>query len=145
MSDFIFNVAKGKVRYYLELPAANDSILIVPLEAAGLEADATMKDKANLAAVLAASTNEQVTMGRLTVAPSITQDDTLDQVLLKAANGVWATPTGNDIGALLFCYKPDTASVDSAIIPLSKHDFFADVGVGSITVATVTDGFVRIQ
>lgn len=124
MATITFNIALGKLAYYASLPAANDALVMVPLESSGLETDAVLRDKHDLAAVVAGTTNEQTTVGRKTLASvTATVDDTNDRVALDAADVTWTAPTGNAIGAVVIGYVPDTtAPSDSAVIPLTKHD-----------------------
>lgn len=147
MAAFTFNVAKGKIRAYAELPAANDALLVVPLEAAGLEADAALKDYDDLAALLAGASNEQVTLGRKTVTSiTITVDDVNDWVDIDLPDQVWAASAGNPTGALLFCYDADTTTgTDASVVPLTKHDW-ATVPDGSDIQATIAaNGILRVQ
>ncbi len=125
MADVVFNIALGKVKYYAELPAANDALIVIPLESSGLEADATLKDYDDVAALLAGTTNEQTTAGRKTVTSvSVTVDDTNNRVDIDIADQTWTGLTGNAIGALLIAYDPDTTGgTDSSLIPLTKHDW----------------------
>jgi hypothetical protein len=124
MADLVFNVAKGRGVYYGSLPATSDAIIVVPLEASGLVSDATMRDYTDLASLLAGASNEQTTAGRKTLASvTITVDQTNDRVDVDGADLVWSGLTGNQIGALVFCYDPDTGSgTDSDLIPLVKLD-----------------------
>ena len=124
MATITFNVALGRLAYYASLPAANDALIMVPLEASGLETDAVLRDKDDLAAVVAGTTNEQTTVGRKTLASvTVTVDDTNDRVALDAADVTWTSPTGNPIGAVVIGYVPDTTTPsDAAVIPLTKHD-----------------------
>lgn len=142
MADFTFNIAKGKVKYYAELPAANDALIVIPLEASGLEADATLKDYDDVAALIAGTTNEQTTAGRKTVTSvTITVDDTNDRVDIDFADQTWTGLTGNAIGALLIAYDPDTTTgTDSSLVPLTKHDW-AITPDGSDVTATVANFF----
>jgi hypothetical protein len=123
VGDLVLNVAKGRVAHYAALPAASDALVLVPLEAAGLVSDATMRDYDTLAAVLAGATNE-ATVGRRTLTNvTVTVDDGNDRVALDADDVVWTTPTGNPVGGVLICYDPDTTSgTDADLVPLSKHD-----------------------
>lgn len=125
MADFVFNIAKGKVKYYAELPAANDALIVIPLESSGIEADATLKDYDDVSALLAGTTNEQTTAGRKTITSvTVTVDDTNDRVDIDFADQTWTALTGNPIGALLVAYDPDTTGgTDSTLIPLTKHDW----------------------
>ncbi|MEH0586257.1 hypothetical protein QA942_20055 [Streptomyces sp. B21-106] len=124
MANLVFNRALGMVSYYASLPAANDGLILVPLESSGLETDAVLRDKDDLAAVVAGTTNEQTTVGRKTLASvTVTVDDTNDRVALDAADVTWTSPTGNAIGAVVICYDPDTTTgTDADLIPLTKHD-----------------------
>lgn len=127
MADIVFNVACGRTAYYASLPAANDALILVPLEATGLVADATMRDYATLSALLAGATNEQATMGRKTLANvTVTVDNTNDRVPIDADDVTYSAPTGNAIAAVVVCYDPDTTTgTDADLIPLSKHDLAA--------------------
>ena len=124
MSDFIFNIAKGKVAYYAGLPAANDALIVIPIEATGIESDAVLKDYDDVAAILAAASNEQATMGRKTVtSASVTVDDTNDRTDCDFADQTWTATAGNEVAALIVAYDPDTTGgTDSALIPLCKYD-----------------------
>ncbi len=124
MATIVFNVALGRLAYYASLPAANDGLVLIPLESSGLEADSVLRDKDDFAAVVAGATNEQTTVGRKPLASvTVTVDDTNDRVALDAADVVWSSPTGNAIGAVVICYDPDTTTgTDSDLIPLTKHD-----------------------
>lgn len=143
MASFVFNIAKGRVAYYASLPAANDAIIAIPIEASGVEADATLIDYDTVSALLAAANNEQTTMGRKTLASvAATVDDANDRVNLDSADITWSGATGNAISDILICYDPDTTGgTDADLIPLSWHDFSATPDGTDIT-ATVTD-FIR--
>lgn len=145
MADFVFNISKGKVKYYCELPATDDALIIVPIEATGIEADATLKDYDDLAALLGGSSNEQTTMGRKTVsAATITVDDTGDKVDVDIADQTWTGATGNAIAAVLVAYDPDTTGgADGTIVPLTKHDFAVTPDGSDVTAVIATAGFFR--
>lgn len=136
MGAFIPNIAKGKFAYYAGLPAANDAILAIILKASGLESDATLKDYADVAAVLAASNDEETATGysRYTLlSNSATVDNTNDWVLTDAADPTWTTSTPLASGKILFAYDPDTTGgTDSSLIPLFYDDFVVAV-TGTVT------------
>lgn len=144
-TDFVFNIAKGKVKYYCELPASADALIVVPLEAAGLEADATLKDYDDLATLLAGSSNEQTTMGRKTLSSAtITVDDTNDRVDIDIADLTWTGATGNAIAKLLVCYDNDTgAGTDANIVPLTAHSFDITPDGSDVTAQIAASGFFR--
>ncbi|MEV6105718.1 hypothetical protein AB0M28_13520 [Streptomyces sp. NPDC051940] len=123
MADFTFNIAKGRVAYYASLPAASDGLVIIALESSGLEAQSVLEDKDDFAAVVAGTTNEQTTVGRMPLTNvTVTVDDTNNRVNVDADNVTWTTPTGNPVGALVVCYDPDTTTgTDITLIPLTHH------------------------
>ena len=125
MADFPFNIAKGRIAYYASLPAANDALIVIPIEASGVESDATLRDYDTVSALLAASNNEQSTMGRKTVTSvTVTVDDSNDRVDIDIADQTWTAATGNAISDLLIAYDPDTTGgTDADLIPLTWHDF----------------------
>lgn len=142
--DIVFNVAKGRVAHYGTLPAANDSIIAVPLESAGLEADEVLKDYDSLSQLLAGATNEQATMGRQTAVNVVVSiDDTNDLARVDCDDVTWSGASGNAVGAVLFCYKPDVASADTAIIPLTKHDFVVTPDGSNVTSVVAAGGFFQ--
>jgi hypothetical protein len=140
MASFAFNVSKGQHAYYTSLPATNDALIIIPIEASGVEGDATVVDYATVAAILAASTNEQTTMGRKTItSTSVTVDNANDRVNIDTADITWSLASGSPISDLLVAYDPDTTGgVDADLIPLSWHDFPVTPDGSNIT-ATVND------
>lgn len=142
MADFVFNIAKGAVAYYGTLPAASDALVVIPVEASGVETDATLKDLDTVTALFAGTTNEQTTMGRKSVtSATVTVDDTNDRVDVDIADQTWTGATGNAIGDLAICYDGDTgAGTDANIIPLTFHDF-AITPDGSDVTATITNFF----
>lgn len=144
IANFAFNIALGTLKTKAELPAANDALIIVPIETTGIEADATLADYDDLAALLAGASNEQTTMGRKTVTSvTVTVDDTNNRLDLDIADQTWTAATGNAISALLICYDPDTTGgTDSTVVPMTKHDF-AVTPDGSDVTATVTN-FARV-
>lgn len=154
MADIVFNIAKGRIAHYGSLPAANDALLVVPLQTSGLVSDATMRDYDHLDAVLAGATDEQTTMGRklVTSGVTVTVDDTNDRVDIDMPDLTWTSATGNAISAILVCYVPDTTVGDTTvpnsgrdddIIPLSKHDFVVTPNGGDIVAQIAASGFLR--
>lgn len=124
MADVVANIAKGRILTHAGLPAANDSLIAVPLEAAGLPSDDVLQDYDTLADLLAGAANEQTTMGRQTLSGVVVSvNDTANTASFDANDITWALAAGSPVGKLVICYKPDTASADSAIVPLTLHDF----------------------
>src|SRR6266498_4308516 len=97
MADFVFNIAKGKIKYYAELPAANDALILVLCDTSGLETDATLKDYDNLSLLMAGTTNEMTFTGyarRTLTGVSVTVDDTNDRTDFDAVDPAAWTNTG---------------------------------------------------
>lgn len=145
MADVLANVAKGVHGYYATLPGTNDALIAVPLEASGIESDATLKDYDTLAAVLAGATNEQTTMGRKTLAGvTSTVNDTSDKRIIDADNITWTAATGNATAKLVVCYDPDTTTgSDSDLIPLYFYDFAVTPAGGDVTFAFNASGLAE--
>ena len=142
MANIVFNIAKGRVvELYNRVKSndpANSALVIVPIETAGLEADAVLVDADTLAAVLAGATNEQTTMGRKTLtdaelAALPAPDDANDRYDVALPTVTWTAATGNAISKLLVCYDSDTTSgTDANIIPLTLFDFTQTPSGGNI-------------
>ena len=133
MANIVANIAKGRVvEYYNRVKSndpANSALILVPIESSGLESDATLIDKDDLAAWLSGTTNEQTTMGRKTLtdaelASLPAPDDGNDRYDVSLPTVTWSAATGNAIAKILVCYDSDTTSgTDSNIIPLTQFDF----------------------
>lgn len=123
MADITFNIALGRIAHYASLPASNDALVLIPLEASGLVDDATMRDYDTVAAILAGASNEQTTIGRKTLSGvTATADDTDDRLEVDADDVTWTSPTGTAVGAVVIAYDPDTTGgTDADLIPLTKH------------------------
>jgi hypothetical protein len=152
MADFCFNIAKGKAGQYIQNvkdgSPANSRLKVIPLETTGLEADATLKDYDEVAALLAGTSNEQATMGRKTVTGAnltLTVDDTNERFDVDMVDIVWTAATGNAISALLVVYCPDgvTPGADTTFIPLTNHAFVVTPDGSDITAQIAAAGFWR--
>ncbi|HEU5475707.1 MAG TPA: hypothetical protein VFV67_34130 [Actinophytocola sp.] len=143
MADIAFNVALGKIRWYCEQAGVGNAALVaVPLENAGLVSDATMRDYTTLAALLAGASNEQTTLGRKVITSvAATVNHTADRFEADFADLVWTGPAGNQVGAIVVCFDPDTTGgTDADLIPLTKHGWVMTPEGDSIT-ANVADFF----
>lgn len=107
---------------------ANSALILVPIETSGLESDATLIDKDDLAALISGATNEQTTMGRKTLTDSDlaalpAPDDGNDRYDVSLPTVTWTAATGNAISKIAVCYDADTTGgADSAIVPLTMFD-----------------------
>jgi hypothetical protein len=130
--SFIFNFAKGRG---IELcdrvknaDPATSGIVLIPIEAAGLESDAVLIDADNVAAVLAGATNEQTTMGRKVLVaadlPAIpSPDDAADRNDRSLPTVTWVAAGGNPIAKMLTAYSANTGTdTDADLVPLTLFD-----------------------
>jgi hypothetical protein len=158
MADGVFNIAKGRV---VELYAnvennapANSAFIVVLLKAAGLEADDTLNNYDDLAALLAASNDEAdftnyarkvLTDADLAAVPA--PDDTNNRRDLDIPDLTWTAAGGaanNSVGKLLVCYDPDTTGgTDGSIVPLTYHDFVVTTDGSDVTAQIAAAGFYR--
>ena len=125
MGNIAFNVSKGRSAYYASLPAANDALVMVVLEAANLESDELLKDYPTLATLLLGGSVEHSAMARQVLGNvTVTVDNENDRVALDADDVTWNAVSGTPVGAAIICYDPDTTTgTDADLVPLSKHDF----------------------
>jgi hypothetical protein len=122
---FLFNIAKGKIARYADLPDPTDSLIVVWVKNTGLESDAILKDYDTLAAILAGSNDECDYTGytrRTLTGVTALPDDSTDKMVVDAADPASYTNTGTTqiAGAALLCYVPSTGAADSAIVPLAN-------------------------
>lgn len=136
MANKVTNIGKGRFVHFATLPATNDALIAVVLEATGLEADDALQDYDDLAALLAGASNEQTTMGRKTLTGvTVNVNDTTNVASVDVADITWLAATGNATGKLVICYDADTtAGTDANIIPLTLHDFSVTPDGTDITV-----------
>ena len=149
--DGVFNVAMGVWRTLAGLPATNDALIIVLLKAAGIPAEATLRDFATLADVLASAADEADFTGyarkTLTSGITITQDNVNERVDGDIPDQEWNPAGGavnNTLGKLLICYDPDTTvSGDNTVIPLTYHNFSVTTDGNPLQARVASAGFVR--
>jgi len=137
----VFDVAKGTGAYWATLPAGGTSSVIYVLTQTGGSPpiDTTLEGCATLAAVFAAGAIEAnfTNYARLShtaglqvsiASHVVTFDDTVDPVWPTAGGAV-----NNNLLRLLACYRPATASADSAILPLGFYDFVGTTDASNLT------------
>ena len=163
-SDFIANIARGALKYYyyavensLVLASAgqftstaNAAFVIVPIETTGIEGDDTLNNYDDLATLLAAASNEQTNQARkvltdteLAAVPA--PDDTNNRLDLDIPDQTYTALGGNAIGKFLVCFRPDTGSADSAIIPLTAHAVTLTPDGNDVVLQIAAAGFWRSQ
>lgn len=150
MSDFVFNIAKGKIKFYGELSGTNDALIAVLLKSAGLVADSVLIDIDDLATILSGASDEAdfTNYARQTLTNvTVTVDDTNDRLDIDCDDISIASAGGasnNTLGKLIICYDPDTTSgTDSTLVPVSAHDITTTTDGSSITYTIPSLGFAR--
>lgn len=160
-ADFIFNNARGALKFYYYAvensvvlasagqftSTANAALVLVPIEVTGIQADDVLNNYDDLASLLASNT-EQTNQARkiltdadLTAVPS--PDDANNWLDLDIPDQTYTAYNGNEIGKFLVCFRPDTSSPDSAIIPLTAHAVVLDPIGEDVPVLVAAAGFWR--
>jgi len=155
MADQIFNIALGRMAELYNRVDLNDptnaALIIVILATAGIETDAVLKDKDDLAAVVAGTTNEVTNTGyaRKTLTDTdlvaFAPDDTNDRVDLDIPDQTWTgVAAGDGWNDFIVCYDSDTTGgTDANIVPGTMHDFVVTPDGSDITAQIATAGFYR--
>jgi len=155
MANQVFNIALGRVAELYNRVDSNDpvnsALVIVVLATAGIESDAVLKDKDDLAAVVSGTTNEVTNTGYarkvLTDADIVAfaPDDTNDRVDLDIPDQTWtAVSAGDGWNDILICYDSDTTGgTDANIVPLTMHDFVVTPDGSDIVAQIAATGFYR--
>lgn len=154
MADFVFNIAKGRVaELYNRVDSndpANSALIVVAINTA--TSDATLRDLDTLAAIeadggTAELTNSGYARKVLTDADltAFAPDDTNDRVDLDIPDQTWTSvASGTAFTDIVICYDSDTTSgTDSAIVPLTQHDFAVTPSGGDVTMQVAAAGFFR--
>lgn len=150
MANGVCNIAKGRVNEYVARVAGNDpancGLVLVLLKLA--EADATLADYDNLAALLAGANTESTdgtyARGVLTDADvsEPTPDDAANSQSADIPDQIWSGMSGEELVKLLVCYDPDlTGGDDSSIVPLTYHDFVVTTDGNPINALIANAGF----
>lgn len=156
MANGVFNIAKGKVNEYMARVDGNDpanAVLVIVLLQANV-ADATLVDFDELDALLTDAGNTEATFTNYarkvlddTDIAAPTPDDTNDRMDADIGDQTFTTAggaTNNTLTKLLVCYDPDsTGGTDSAIIPLTHHDFAVTTDGSDLIAQIAAAGFYR--
>ncbi len=155
MANQVFNIALGRLAELYNRVDTNDpaasALIIVILATAGIETDAVLKDKDELAALVSGTTNEVTNTGyarkTLTDADIVAfaPDDTNDRVDLDIPDQTWtAVAAGDGWNDFIVCYDADTgAGTDAAIVVGTMHDFVVVPDGSDITAQIAVAGFFR--
>ena len=155
MADGVFNVAKGRVNEFVTRVDANDptdsGLTLVLFQVS--EADATLEDYDDLAALIAGSNTEATftNYARIdlsdTDVTAPTPDDTNNWQTADFADQTWTAAggaTNNTLTKLIVCYNPAISSdVDANIIPMTHHDFVATTDGNDLIAQINAAGFFK--
>jgi hypothetical protein len=143
MADGVFNIAKGSVAELARDDATKFGILLLKV----VEADATLIDRATVAAILAAANTEAdftnyarktPLTGTLAVdnTGNVVTVDLPDQTWVNAGNG-----TNNNLVKLIVFYE--NAAADATRVPLTFHDFVATTDGNNLLAQLTTAYFFQ--
>lgn len=155
MSDFVFNIAKGRVvELYNRVDTndpANSALIIIVLDRAAAT-DATMKDYATVSTLLGDANVDEVTntnYARKTLTDSdlsaIAVDNTNDRFDVDIPDQTWTSVAAGDSWTdFVVAYDPDTTGgSDTTVVPLTCHTFSVVPAGSTITAQIAASGFFR--
>lgn len=134
MSDFVFNIAKGRaVEFHNRVKLGDPStarLFLCPVSVAAVT-DATIGDCDDFAAVITAGVTERTTNGwvRKTIAAAdltaATPDDTNDRFDVDMLDLTWTAVAlaGGVVTDLILCYSSVTSPTTSQMVPIAQYDF----------------------
>ena len=144
MADGVFNIAKGAVAEKVRDAASNLGVLLLQAN----EAEATLIDRADLAALLGAAGNTEATatnyVRKTGITGTITVDNTNNRVDVDIPDQTWTAlggTTNNTLTKLIIFY--DEGGTDSTRIPLTHHDFAITTDGSDVTAQINAAGFYR--
>ncbi|MEQ1675068.1 MAG: hypothetical protein ABL876_00125 [Chitinophagaceae bacterium] len=155
MADGVFNIAKGRFGELFNRVDSNDpanSVLVVSLYST-VSADDTLNDATTLAVVVSGGSTEATFTNYARVIWTDTNialgspDNTNNRFDYPAPNPIWTSAggaTNNTLAKLVISYDSDsTGGADSAIIPMTYHDFVITTNGGNLTGTVNGSGFGR--
>lgn len=162
MADIVFNRSLGRTVQFAELilgnaaPYANAAFIFSLWNMT--QTDAVNKDLDDIAAVEASGSNAELTSGtnanyarkvinETGFGLTVTYDDTNDRVDIDHNDQTFvALGAGTAVTDVVYGFDNDTtAGTDSAILPVSQHDFVATPDGSDLTAVIATAGFYRAQ
>lgn len=154
MANFVFNIALGRVAELynrVDISDPTNAVLVIAVIDANGDTDATMRDRDDLAALLGGTANEvtNANYARKVLSDAditaFAPDDVNDRVDLDIPDQTWsAVGAGTAWTDFLVCYDPDsTGGADSAIVPMTLHDFAVTPDGSDITAQIAAAGFYR--
>jgi hypothetical protein len=148
VAPFVFNMGKGRVSADARLPLANDALVAVLLQSAGLETDAVLLDKDTMTDVVSGATDEATFAGyarQVLTGVVVTVDDVNNRVDIDCNDPTWSPTAGQALGKIAIFYDPDTTGgTDADLIPEVADDFVLTTPpTGTVSYAVAGAGFFR--
>ena len=153
MADQVFNVGLGRVVEWARRVDGNDPVNsafhIEVLATAGIESDAVLKDKTDLADLVAGATNIVTNGGyadqQITASITFGPDQSNDRADVDFPDVTFAAiAAGDGWNDFIVCYDSDTTGGTDANIELATmHDFVVTPDGSDITAQLNTAGFFR--
>ena len=152
MADGVFNIAKGRAKEYYARVKGNDPATaeLVLILFTGAGTDATLRDLDTVAAIeadagFAEATDASYARKDLTdsdLAAIPAPDDTADDNSYTLPDTTWTALAGAEsITRLVIAYDSTGSGADSALVPLTFHDFVVTTNGGDVTADFGTDVF----
>ena len=144
MADGIFNISKGA--FVEKIRDASGNTFLLLLKAA--EADGTLIDYDDVAAMLGAAGNTEADFtnyARKTgITSTITVDDSNDRVDVDAPDQTFSSAGGTTDNTLVKAiFGEDEGGTDATRIPTSHHDFSAQTDGNDLTLQLAASGYAR--
>lgn len=142
MADGVFNIAKGAVAEKFRDAASNGIVLLLTAN----EAETSLVDRADLAALLASGTGNteasDASYARKTgITGTVTVDNVNDRVDVDIPDQTWTALAGAAITKLIVAYED--AAAESSRVPLTHHDFAVTPDGSDVTAQFNAAGFFR--
>jgi hypothetical protein len=154
MADFPFNIALGRaVELYnrVDISDPTNAVLVLLIIDANGDTDATMRDRDDVGALLGGTANEvtNANYARKILSDSdlsaFAPDDANDRTDLDIPDQSWTAVAAGDAWTdAVIAYDPDsTGGADSALVPISNHDFAVTPDGSDINLQVDAAGFYR--
>lgn len=142
MADLVFDIAKGGAAEKVHDDATKLGVLLLSTA----EADATLKTRATLTAVVANSTEATFTnyARKTAITGTLTIDTSGHLAKITIPNQTWTTAggaTNNTLAKLVIFY--DEGGTDATRIPLTAHDFVVTTDASDLTATVSASGFFQ--
>lgn len=148
-----FTATADKIGWYVEQAADGTGDIVALLFKSGGETDGALTDRATLSAVKSNNTECDFTNysagGKVCAAPARAVDATGDRVTLSVESPiVWSNAGGtsnNNVGRIIYCYRPASGSTNAQILPLMATDISATTNGNDLQVSLHADGFAVVS